>query len=122
VKPKSSAKLKRIIKNDKTVSMNKYYALIDQAFKMTAKYSSRAHESQKFLNTQSKFTTSEKKWNRSASEKLRLRSSSQGSTIKKLKSQFKGGSKPFKNDAKDLIMKQSIRKINHNKKISIKTN
>jgi hypothetical protein len=122
VKPKSSAKLKRIIKNDKNVSMNKYYALIDQAFKMTAKYSSHAHESQKFLNTQTKFTTSEKQWTRSASERLRLRSSSQGSTVKKLKSQFKGRSKPFKKDAKDLIYKQNIRKISHNKKVSIKTN
>lgn len=109
VKPKSSSKLKRVKINGKNLTMNKYHALIDQAFKMTAKQS--AYESQKFLQTQSKLSSSNsnKEMAKSASQKQTLKSNSRTSTVSKLRSQFRPQIKPSKN-AKDLLKNRKFKK------------
>lgn len=109
VKPKSSSRLKRVKINGKNLTMNKYHALIDQAFKMTALQT--AHESQKFIQTQSKLSSSNsnKGMIKSASQKQSLQGHSRTSTVSKLRSQFKPKIKPIKN-AKDLLKNRKFKK------------
>lgn len=86
--------------------MNKYYAMVDEAIRMTTEGPN--YESQYMGFTTSKFGSSEKGMMKSSSEPLQISANLKSTTASKLKNQFKGINKASTTNAKELIMKRNI--------------